>query len=444
MRVRTTQEELSKEDIASLLFRHEQEFMPRVMRLKRYYAGDHDILRKLERANGAPNNKIVANYCEYIANMNTGFFMGQPVAYSSQTEDEEEVEALTEVLKYNDEAAHNIRLAEEASITGDAYEIIYTDSDAEIRFSAVPSEQIIMVTDASLEENLLCAIRRFGVRSVDGSAWQEYVDVYDRAYITHYRYKGGQLELLGEPEPHYFDDIPVVEYPNNEAHRGDFEGVITLVDAYDKAQSLTLDDMEDFTDAYLVLKGMGGTTGDDAKELRRNKILSLDEGGSAEWLIKNLNDSYIENIKTRLQNDIHKFSSVPDMSDDSFAGNASGVAIKYKLLGMEQIRSRKERCFKKGLQRRIEIIAGMLRTKSKADIDFRDISITFTANLPANLQEQAQIVSQLDGMISRKTLLSLLPFVTDPKEEMEELDKEREDEGAGDYAELGGEPGGEE
>jgi len=179
-------------------------------------------------------------------------------------------------------------------------------------------------------------------------------------------------------------------------------------------------------------------------ELRKNKILSLDEGGSAEWLIKNLNDSYIENIKTRLQNDIHKFSSVPDMSDDSFAGNASGVAIKYKLLGMEQIRSRKERCFKKGLQRRIEIIAGMLRTKSKADIDFRDINIAFTANLPANLQEQAQIVSQLDGMISRKTLLSLLPFVTDPKEELEELDKEREEEGAGDYDSLGGEPNGEE
>ena len=76
--------------------------------------------------------------------------------------------------------------------------------------------------------------------------------------------------------------------------------------------------------------------------------------------------------------------------------------------------------------------------------DAGEAVFTFTANLPANLQEQAQIVSQLDGMISRKTLLSLLPFVTDPKEEMEELDKEREDEGAGDYAELGGEPGGEE
>ena len=70
MRVRTTQEELSREDIASLLFRHENEFMGRVMRLKRYYAGGHDILHKAARANNAPNNMIVANYCEYITSMN--------------------------------------------------------------------------------------------------------------------------------------------------------------------------------------------------------------------------------------------------------------------------------------------------------------------------------------------------------------------------------------
>ena len=193
--------------------------------------------------------------------------------------------------------------------------------------------------------------------------------------------------------------------------------------------------MEDFTDAYLVLKGMGGMNGEDAAELRRNKMMTLDEGGSAEWLIKNLNDTYIENIKTRLQNDIHKFSAIPDMSDDAFAGNTSGVAIKYKLIGLEQVRSRKERCFKKGLQRRIELIADMLRTKSKADIDFRDIEITFTANIPANNQEQADIVKALYGLVSQKRLLSLLPFVTDPAEELEELRREQE---MGDYGELTG------
>ena len=115
------------------------------------------------------------------------------------------------------------------------------------------------------------------------------------------------------------------------------------------------------------------------------------------------------------------------MSNNNFAGNASGVSIKYKLIGLEQIRSRKEREFKKALQRRIELISGMLNTKSIDAIDFRDVEITFTPNIPANNQEQAQIVKDLQGVVSRKKLLSLLPFVEDPVAELEELKKEQEE-----------------
>lgn len=436
MRVQTTKNALEEQDIMDVLLWHERSFLPRVLRLKDYYAGNHDILGKAQRSNNAPNNRIVANYCEYIANMSTGFFMGQPVAYSSVSGDTEAVKALQDVFRYNDEAEGNLQLAGESSVTGAAYEVLYLDADAEIRFCSIPAEQMILVTDSTLEENLVAAIRCYRVLGLDGSSYRDYVDVYDAQTVTRYDYNAGKIARRGEPRPHYFDGVPVIEYPNNEARRGDFEGVMTLVDAYNKAQSLTLDDMEDFTDAYLILKGMGGTTAEDVAELRRNKVINIDAEGGAEWLIKNLNDTYIENIKTRLQNDIHKFSSIPDMSDDAFAGNASGVAIKYKLIGLEQIRSRKERCFKKGLQRRIELIAGMLKMKSKADIDFRNIEITFTANIPANNQEQADIVKTLYGLVSQKRLLSLLPFVTDPAEELEEL--KREQDGANDYGEMTG------
>lgn len=426
MRIRITEQELTESSLDDICMRME-DMRNRILKLKAYYLGQHVILNKPQRSNNAPNNKVVANYCEYITDMSTGFFMGKPIAYASASKNEEEVKALQDIFKYNDEAAHNLRLAEEASITGAAYEVLYMDEDAQIRFSAIPSEELMMVYDASLEEKVLCAIRLFRVYDPSGATYQDYADVYDKQNVTHYYYNSGQLVQIAEPELHYFDDVPVIEYLNNREERGDFEGVITLVDAYNKAQSLTLDDMEDFTDAYLVLKGMGGTTGDDVAELRRNKVLSLDEGGGAEWLIKNLNDTYIENIKTRLQKDIHKFSSVPDMSDEAFAGNATGVAIKYKLIGLEQVRSRKERGFKKGLQRRIELIAGMLKIKGSADIDFRDIEITFTANLPANDVEQANIVKTLYGLVSQKRLLSLLPFVTDPVEELDELHKEQEE-----------------
>lgn len=429
MKIKTTKKELTAQDIATICLRMD-EGSRRIRRLKRYYKGDMDIMRKRARENSTINNKIVVNFCKYISNMSTGFFIGKPVTYSSISKNDEEVTALNEVFRYNDEEYHNLMLAEAASITGAGYEVLYMDEDANIRFECLPPDEVVLVCDASLEENVLYAVRKYRVYDIAGSTYQDYVDVYDADSVTSYRYTEGQLQLIAGPDAHFFDGVPVVEYPNNKECEGDFEGILSMNDAYNKAQSLTMDDMEDFTDAFLLLKGMGGCTADDVRQLRKSKVIPLDEGGGAEWLIKNLNDTYIENIKSRLQRDIHKFSSVPDMSDESFAGNASGVAIKYKLIGLELIRSRKERGFKKGLQRRIELIAGMLKMKNVADVDFRDISITFTANIPADVKSQADMVKELYGLVSQKTLLSLLPFITDPKAEMDEL-KQEEDERIG-------------
>lgn len=427
MKTITNKKNLTLSDLVNVLESHRQDG-DRRRKLKRYYMGQHDILKKQGRKNAAPNNRLVSNFPAYIVNMSAGFFIGQPISYKTSSDKEKELEALLDIFKYNDEAAHNLDLAEEAAITGDAYELLYIDSDANIRFTCVPSEEMILVCDASLEENILYAIRHFRIYDLDLSTFDEFVDVYDEKTISHYEYTNRcDLKLLSQ-ENHYWDDVPVVEFPNNHQHKGDFEDVLTLVDAYNLAQSLTLDDMEDFTDAFLILKGMGGTNAEDIKQLRREKAIILDEGGDAQWLIKNINDAYIENVKTRIQKDIHKFANIPDMSDENFTGNMSGVAIKYKLIGLEQIRSRKEREFKKSLQRRIELIAGILELRQKARIDFRDVDIQFTANIPANVSEQAQIVNQLDGVVSQKTLLGLLPFVPDPMAEIDELHKEREGE----------------
>lgn len=421
MTIQTNLQKFGEQEITKILQAHEADYR-RKRKLKRYFTGQHDILNKAPRENTEVNNRLVSNYPAYITSMSVGFFIGQPVTYKTAAENEQELEPLLEIFRYNDEAAHNLELAEEASITGEAYEFLYIDSDAAVRLATVPSEEVIVVCESTLEAAVIAAIRHYRVYGLDQVSYDEFVDFYDASEIRHYRYSGGRLVKTG-CDRHYFGDVPIIEYPNNKQRRGDFEDVISLVDAYNLAQSLTLDDLADFTDAFLILRGMGGTTPEDVLQLRRMKTLLLDGADAgAEWLIKNLNDTYVENVKTRIQRDIHKFSNIPDMSDDSFAGNASGVAIKYKLIGLEQIRSRKEREFKKALQRRIELIANILKLKNAGDIDFRDIDIQFTANIPANVVEQAQIVSQLDGLISRKTLLGLLPFVTDAAAELAELE----------------------
>ena len=111
-------------------------------------------------------------------------------------------------------------LSEEASITGEAYEILYTDADAQIRFNSIPSEEIILICDSTLEQNVICAVRHFKIYDLNQVTYTEFVDVYDAKEIRHYEYNSS-LKFIGN-EPNYFDDVSIVEYANNKNHRGNF------------------------------------------------------------------------------------------------------------------------------------------------------------------------------------------------------------------------------
>ena len=57
---------------------------------------------------------------------------------------------------------------------------------------------------------------------------------------------------------------------------------------------------------------------------------------------------------------------------------------------------------------------------------YRDIVINFERNIPEDISDIANAVSQLKGTVSDETLLSTLPFVTDPKVEAEKVMEQKE------------------
>ena len=131
-------------------------------------------------------------------------------------------------------------------------------------------------------------------------------------------------------------------------------------------------------------------------------------------------------MKNRLDKDIHKFAKCPNMSDEEFAGNASGIAIKFKMLGTENLVSIKERKFKKGLQQRLELIS-MITGVLSAGFDWRSIDITFTRNIPTNDLETAQMVNLYKDLVSDDTLLAQIPFVEDIAAEVERVKEQKEE-----------------
>ena len=101
--------------------------------------------------------------------------------------------------------------------------------------------------------------------------------------------------------------------------------------------------------------------------------------------------------------------------------------MKYKLLGMENITSIKESKFRKGLMKRIELLTNFLNLSINSDYTYTEIMPVFTRNIPSNDVETVNMIKQLYGMISDKTLLSQLPFIEDVQAELDALEKQKED-----------------
>lgn len=414
-------DELTPALIKRIIYQFRQCELPRLVKLKDYYLNKTAILKRVQVDDTKPNNKVVHPYAQYITDTLTGYFMGEPVVYSSP----EDIDALRMTFEYNDEQNENMELAKNCSIYGDAWEYIYIDLDGNIRFTAIDTKEIIPIYGKTIENELVAVIRFYDEYNVIKDVIETMVEVYTDTDII--KYVAAQtLDTLHfvDAIPHYIGSVPFVQYKNNDDATGDFEGVISLIDAYDTLVSDDLNDFEYFCDAYLALYGYTADA-DDVRAMKENRVLLLDPDSKAEWLIKQGDSAGVEQEKSRIEKDIHKFSKTPDSSDDNFSGNTSGVAMKYKLLGTENLGSIKERKFKKGLQRRLEILSYLFNFLRKGSFNWLNVEIIFTRNLPINEDDISSMVSNLDGIVSKKTLLSQLPFVEDPDQELKQLQSEQ-------------------
>ena len=394
----------------------------RLQKLRDYYLNKTSILNRTMSDASKPNNKIVNPYAAYITDTFTGYFLGEPVSYSC-LDNSEFFQRIQNLYDYNDEAVENAELGKDASIYGVAYELMYLDENADIRFRKIDAINAIPIYDNTLEEDLLYFIRYYDDTDIVSGAATTYIEVYSREWIRYYVDKNGMK--LTEERPHSFKAVPINIYENNSEEIGDFEGVISLIDAYDKITSDSINDIEYFADCYLALYGMEGTEAEDIAAMKELRVLLMSSDAKAEWLTKEVNDTYVENLKNRLDAQIHKFSRCPALTDENFAANASGVAMKYKLMGLETATSKKERAFKKALQRRLELICNIYSVMGQ-DYDYRELQITFTRNIPANLVEMADVVSKIGNLLSEETQISMLPIDTNAEQEKQRKQQEEE------------------
>lgn len=412
--------ELTDDLLSQFLQRFETEKLPRLNKLYDYYLGKQAILNKQATDTGKPCNKVVVNFCQSCVDTYNGYLTGVDINYDSA----DDIEPIKEVLNYNDVHTADTDLLKDALICGRATELEYIDEEGQIRFKPISPRFSFPIYDDTVEEKLLYGIR-FSAYKQDNNLIEYLIDVYTNIEIRHYKATQSlsAIQFVGI-EPHFFNQVPLVFMKLNNEELGVFEGIISLQDAYNELLSSNIDDFDSFADAYLVFKGIIPEA-EELGEMKRHRALVIGEDSDVSYLTKDINNTNVENMLEIIDEKIHTIALFPDFNDDKFM-SASGIALKMKLIGFENKAAIIEANMRMALQRRIELICEIL-SLSADDAVWRDVVITFTRNLPTNIDETVELVNNLRGLVSTETLLGLLPFVDNVQDEMARIQKEKEE-----------------
>lgn len=398
---------LTEENLSMAVAEFFRRVRPERERLFDYYRGDQPV-PKGEAVRGRPNNRLRIPFPHYITEVHTGYFLGVSPTLSFQKAETGRVfDDLSSALRL-DHLLFDI--GRDMSICGAGFALVWLERSG-LRACRCDPLSCFAIRGNGAGAPLLGTVRLFQeAKGVTKGV------LYQADALRPFTWDGMQLSWA-PVEENLLHALPLIPFANNCEGCGDFEQVTGLVDSYNLLLSGAMDDMQSVANAFLALYGMQGTTQGDIEEANRTRILSLAEGGRAEFVVKNLNHEALAQLENNLRRSILQLSMTPDLSDESFAGNASGVALQYKLWGIEQVRSAKERSFTDSFRHLLEVFSAGLRVLG-TPADLASAQVTFYKNLPQNHTELAQTLLSLAPVLSQRTILENLPWVSDPEEEL--------------------------
>ena len=386
-----------------------------------YYKGDTDAIKNYKMVTERSNLKTNVNYLKKFIKEEVSYAVGNPLTYDSDDRD------ISNTLIYNmqhwDEN-HDEDLMKYMLIFTKVYELYSINKAGEFCSDIITPLQGYSYCDK--RGNPIIFIHEWA-NKLDTT--QVYVDVYTRKHIYHL---DGSLNEREEKTIHKFGEVPIsVGLLTKEGIEDSlFKDVKGLQDALETNLSDVGNEIADFRNAYLLFKGCTI----DKEGLEKAKKLGIMQTGdpksSIEWLIKNINDTFIQNALDRYVDTLYQITCHIN-HNEKLQSNTSSLALRSRLIALEQKCTLNINSHKNVVKKRIRLLCNYLNKKAtnKSAYDNKRIIIKYTPNIPQDDLMMAQTISQLaDGTISKQTARGQFSFINNPSKEGELCEAEAEKE----------------
>lgn len=377
-----------------------------------YFKGNQGVLHKVSLTRPEINNIVLVNHAQMITRTIINYFIGTPIQYTQSgqgdiNDDEtkrEQVEKLNSYLELVDTASVDLEVAESQSICGTAYRIIFSDgSDAPFSDRLLNPQNTFVVYENNVANKPIAGVTYMTNLNEDGQISSYRYECYTEFGVYIYNCNGISISESDIPEfiPYNVGGVPIIEYPNNRHRIGDWELVISIMDAISKLYSERLDDIEQTVQSLIVFINaeIDKATYDD---IRQSGVISLvNNSDSKQSDIKTINNTLdqngISNLSKELQDLLYALVGIPNRDNRASGGGDTGTAVELRdgWADLENVIRSKEINFKRCERLKLKVITTLLNNTEKFSLTPSDISIKFSRNKSNNLLVKSQSLTNL-------------------------------------------------
>lgn len=423
-----------------------------------YYENQTDILNKKRTAIGPggklvevenlANNKLINGFVRKLVDQKVGYLLSKPL--SLQTDNSAYQKVLTDF--FDKSFLRQLKNVGKAAINkGIGWLQVYYNNKGELKTKLIPSEQIIPLWSDTSHTDLDAVIRVYEVEVFEGRLRKKIkkVEFWDQDGVKRFvedRAIGGLSGLItdieagghsthlsvfteeeGESIGLNWERVPFIPFKYNDSEIPLVKIVKSLVDDYDKHFSDNSNNLEDLPNSIYVVKDYDGT---DLGEFRRNISQYRAAKTSGEGGIDTLELKVdIETFKTHtemLRKNIFEFGRGIDTQSDKFGNSPSGIALRFLYADLDMDANDIETEFQAALEQLLWFIDTHIANTIGTDYSGEQVDIIFNRDILINETEAITNAKDSVGVISDETIVANHPWVTDPTEEQNRMEKERQ------------------
>lgn len=423
-------------------------FVKKVDTAYRYYRKQNDILflekhdKDAEGENPlrTADNRIPSNFYKLEVNQKAAYAFTTPPQFD--VGDDSSNDVIKQAL--GDAFAKKCKtLCVQAANCSIGWLHYWRDEKKQFKYSVVDAKQVIPVFTKNLEKELKAVLRVYeDIDETDGATYIVYEYWTDTQSESFRRRIDQGLEELqyyeqylildvdtGSHEEtnmynHDFGEVPFIFFNNNDEQQNDLADIKELIDSYDKVYSGFINDLEDIQEIIFILTNYSGEDDSAASVLKqmKKKVIHLEsEGPDDRSGIETLAIEIPVEARKEILNVTRKAIFEQGMGidpDPQNFGNSSGVALSYLYSLLELKTGMMQTEFEISFNR---LIRAILRFHGKSA---GNIKQTWKRSSVSNNAELAEIASMSKGIISNRTIAKNHPWVEDPIDEMEQMEKE--------------------